>query len=117
MRSVSSRGNLERRGAKLKRRLATRARRLAEKHANLIGIFLAVSSWNPTKFPVDLKQLPTSLIRDLPIFLSAGENDEFETKKTTDDSHAAMVEKGFKQVRYEHFLGGHQLNHPHLQAA
>ena len=91
--------------------------KLAEAHAHLIGIFLAISSWNPTRFPDELKKVPFSALRDLPIFLSAGENDENSNKALTDKSHAAMVEEGFKNVRFEHFVGGHRLNHPHLEAA
>ena len=91
--------------------------KLAEAHAHLIGIFLAVSSWNPTRFPEELKKVAFSELRDLPIFLSAGENDEISSKALTDKSHGAMVAQEFKNVRFEHFVGGHQLNHPHLEAA
>ena len=84
---------------------------------DLIGIFLSVSKWNPTKFPEDFKRVPVSILRDLPIFMSAGDNDTIATREITDESHDAVLKKGFKKVRYEHFVGGHQLNHPHLEVA
>lgn len=93
------------------------ALKLAQKRADLLGIFLSVSGWNPTKFPDDFKRVPISILRDVPIFMSAGDEDKIATKEITDESHEAMVKKGFKKVRHEHFAGGHQLNHPHLQAA
>ncbi len=93
------------------------ALKLAAAHARLIGLFLSVCPWNPTKFPDDLRRVPFSTIRDLPIFMSVGEKDEVVGKEVAEESHAAMVKKGFKQVRFEQFDGGHQLNHPHLLAA
>jgi predicted esterase len=53
----------------------------------------------------------------MPIFLSAGDKDEVATRKITDQSQHDMEHEGFKNLRYEHFDGGHQLYHPHSQAA
>ncbi len=93
------------------------ALKLAQQRAHLVGLFLAVTKWNPTNFKQDFNRVPFSIIRDLPIFLSAGDNDEVADKESTADSYKAMVKKGFKKVRFEQFDGGHQLNHAHLQAA
>lgn len=91
--------------------------KLAQKRADLIGIFLSVSAWNPTSFRDELKRTPASALHNAPIFMSAGDEDKIATKERTDESHDAIMKEGFKRVRYEHFAGGHQLNHPHLQAA
>lgn len=53
----------------------------------------------------------------MPIFLSAGEKDDTVTRKVTDQAEREMKHEGFKNLRYEHFDGGHQLYQPHLQAA
>ncbi len=91
--------------------------KLAEEQANLIGIFLAVSSWNPARFPGELQKAPFSALRDVPIFLSAGESDQRSTKALTDKSHQSLVEKGFTKVRFEHFAGGNRLDQALLEAA
>jgi predicted esterase len=49
--------------------------------------------------------------------LSAGDNDEVATRKITDQSQHDMEREGFKNLRYEHFDGGHQFYRPHFQAA
>ncbi len=51
------------------------------------------------------------------IFMSAGDKDERATREVTDRSHHELDHDGFRNVRYEHFDGGHQLYKPHLRAA
>ncbi len=93
------------------------ALKLLQERADFIGLFLAVSPWNPTKFTKDVSGVPASVAHKMPIFMSAGEKDETATREITDQSRHALDHDGFKNVRYEHFDGGHQLYQPHLQAA
>ncbi len=93
------------------------ALKLLQERANVIGLLLAVSPHNPTKFAKDVRTIPVTALHNLPIFMSAGEKDEVATPAITDQSHHALVHDGFKKVRFEHFDGGHQLYKPHLQAA
>jgi len=93
------------------------ALKLVQERADFIGLFLAVSGWNPAKFVKDVSGLPISVAHQIPIFLSAGDKDETATRKITDQAHHEMEHDGFRNLRYEHFDGGHQLYQPHLQAA
>ena len=92
------------------------ALKLAEEGKTVAGIFLAVSSWNPTRFPDELQKV-AAIMREVPIFLSVGENDQIVTKAVAKRSHEALVKEGFKEVRFEHFAGGHELNLPQFQKA
>ena len=93
------------------------ALKLLQQRADFIGLFLAVSPHNPTKFIRDVSGVPVTVAHKMPIFMSAGDKDETATREITDQSHHALDHDGFKNVRYEHFDGGHQLYQPHLQAA
>ncbi len=93
------------------------ALKLLQEKADFIGLFLAVSPHNPTKFTRDVSGVPATTAHKIPIFMSAGDKDERATPKITQHSHDALVRDGFKNVRFEHFDGGHQLYKPHLQAA
>lgn len=93
------------------------ALKLVQERADFIGLFLAVSGWTPAKFVKDVSGLPVSVAHKMPIFLSAGDKDETATRKVTDQAQHEMEHEGFKNLRYEHFDGGHQLYEPHLQAA
>jgi len=93
------------------------ALKLLQERADFIGLFLAVSGWNPTNFTRDVSGVPVSIAHKMPIFQSAGDKDPTATRKITDQAHHAMEHEGFKNLRYEHFDGGHQLYRPHLQAA
>lgn len=93
------------------------ALKLLQEKADFIGLFLAVSGHNPTKFTKDVSGVPAATAHKIPIFMSAGDKDDRATPKITQHSHDALVRDGFKNVRFEHFDGGHQLYKPHLQAA
>ncbi len=93
------------------------ALKLVAERADFIGLFLGVSGWNPGKFVKDIKGLPLSVAQRMPIFHSAGEKDEVATPEVTDGAQREMQRKGFRNIRFEHFDGGHQLYQPHLQAA
>jgi hypothetical protein len=90
---------------------------LVQKKYPVIGMFLAVSGWNPTSFPEDLKRAPFNAIHHVPVFMSAGESDTIATRSITEEARDAMQRAGFKKMRYEKFPGGHELHHPHLLAA
>ena len=90
---------------------------LIQKQAPLIGLLLAVTGWNPTSFPDVLQRTPFGPLHNLPIFISAGESDSTATKEMTDKVHLDMTRQGFRNVRFEHFSGGHELNRQHLQTA
>ncbi|MDQ3199851.1 MAG: hypothetical protein M3Q46_11830 [Verrucomicrobiota bacterium] len=93
------------------------ALKLLQERANFIGLLLAVSPHNPTKFMSKVNSAPVTVAHRMPIFMSAGEKDQTATREITDASHEALLHDGFKNVRYEHFDGGHQLYKPHLHAA
>ncbi len=93
------------------------ALKLVAERADFIGLFLGVSGWTPAKFIKDVRGLPLSVAHKMPIFLSAGDKDEKATREVTDKAQHEMEREGFKNLRYEHFDGGHQLYQPHLQAA
>ena len=93
------------------------ALKLLQERADVIGLFLAVSPHNPTKFSKGVSGVPVTELHNLPIFMSAGDKDETATPEITEESHRALVRAGFKMVRFEHFDGGHHLYKPHLQAA
>ena len=90
---------------------------LIQKQAPLIGLLLAVTRWDPTDFPNVLQRTPFVPLHNLPIFISAGENDPIATKDVTDRMHQDVTRQGFRKVRFEHFSGGHTLNRQHLQTA
>jgi hypothetical protein len=90
---------------------------LVDKHFPVIGMFLAVTGWNPTRFPDALRKAPKSSLHKVPVFLSAGETDSIATKEITEKCHLEIEHEGFKTVRFEHFPGGHELHRPHLEAA
>jgi len=81
------------------------------------GSGLGHTNWNPAKFVKDVSGLPVSVAHKMPIFLSAGDKDEVVPRKAADQSQHEMEHEGFKNLRYEHFDGGHQFYRPHLQAA
>lgn len=90
--------------------------KLLQEHADLIGILLAVSPHNPTRFTSKVS-VPAGTLHNVPIFMSAGDSDQTATKAVTDGSHHELTNAGFKKVRYEHFSGGHHLYQPHLEEA
>ena len=53
----------------------------------------------------------------MPIFMSAGDTDTRVTKEKSEEEHNSVTREGFRNVRFEHFPGGHQIHRPHLQAA
>ncbi len=93
------------------------ALKLLQERANVIGLFLAVSPHNPTKFTSHVSSVPSAPLHQLPIFISAGDKDPTATPEITERSYKALVKDGFKNVRFEHFDGGHHLYQPHLEAA
>lgn len=93
------------------------ALKLVQERADFIGLFLGHTNWNPAKFVKDVSGLPVSVAHKMPIFLSAGDKDEVVPRKAADQSQHEMEHEGFKNLRYEHFDGGHQFYRPHLQAA
>jgi hypothetical protein len=93
------------------------ALKLVGERADFIGLFLAVSGWTPAKFVRDVKGLPVAEAHKMPIFLSAGTKDPVATPEVTDGAKHAMEHEGFKNLRFEHFDGGHELYQPHLQEA
>ena len=90
---------------------------LLDKQYPLIGLLLAVTGHTPGNYPDLLKQAPQTAIRTLPVFFTAGKNDEVATEEVTDDAHRELKRAGFKNVRFETFDGGHRLHRPHLQEA
>jgi hypothetical protein len=90
---------------------------LVDKGFPVIGMFLAVSGWNPTNFPEALRRAPRGTLHNVPIFMSAGDSDKTATPEITAKAHSDVKAEGFKKIRFEKFPGGHQLNKPHLQAA
>ncbi|MEO8043498.1 MAG: hypothetical protein ABI674_01215 [Spartobacteria bacterium] len=90
---------------------------LVAERADFIGLFLGVSGWTPAKFIKDVKGLPLSVAQKMPIFLSAGTKDPTATPEVTDGAKHEMEHGGFRNLRFEHFDGGHQLYQPHLEAA
>jgi hypothetical protein len=69
------------------------------------------------QFSTSVSGVPSFPLQKLPIFMSSGAGDPAVTREVTDRLHDALLKDGFKNVRYEHFDGGHQLYQPNLQAA
>jgi hypothetical protein len=90
---------------------------LIQKQAPVIGLLLAVTGWDPTDFPDVLQRTPFVPLHNLPIFISAGENDSTAPKEITDKMYQDVTRQGFRNVRFEHFSGGHDLYRQHLQTA
>ena len=93
------------------------ALKLVAERADFIGLFLGVSGWTPAKFAKEIRGLPLSTAQKMPIFLSAGDQDPVSTPKVIAGAKHEMDRGGFRNLRLEHFEGGHQLYQPHLQAA
>lgn len=90
---------------------------LLQKRARVTGLFLAVSPWSPTHFANVVQKTPFAPLHNLPIFMSAGDTDTRVTKDKSAAEHASLVREGFRNIRFEHFPGGHEIHRPHLQAA
>lgn len=93
------------------------AMQMIQKQMPTIGLLLAATGWHPTDFPDDFHRTPYAQLRNLPVFLSAGDNDGIATKPMTERVNADLARAGFLKVRFEHFNGGHELNREHLKTA
>ncbi len=91
--------------------------RLLDLQYPLMGLLLSVTRSTPNDFPDVLKKAPRAAIRTLPVFYTGGEKDPLTTKDEANKARSSLTAAGFKNVRFEMFLGGHQLHRPHLQAA
>jgi predicted esterase len=57
------------------------------------------------------------LFRDIPVFLSSGDQDPIATPEQQRDVSVDLTQEGFRHVRLESYAGRHEVNAAHITAA